>query len=150
MEQDFKIFEMTLDDLNLIKDNLTCDFDEFWNYEILKDELLSSNSRYIVTKNINNIIVGFCGIKIIFDTAEIMNIVTKKDFRSNGIGTLMLDYIIDYCKNNKIKNINLEVNSTNTVAINLYKKYNFKEVGLRKKYYNNTYDAILMSLSFAD
>lgn len=33
-------------------------------------------------------------------------------------------------------------------AINFYKKYNFKEVGLRKKYYDNTYDAILMKLEF--
>jgi len=30
---------------------------------------------------------------------------------------------------------------------NLYKKYNFREVGLRKKYYDNKDDAILMSLN---
>ena len=60
----------------------------------------------------------------------------------------MLEYLINMCKNGKIKTLNLEVNSQNTIAINLYKKYNFKEVGLRKKYYNNTYDAILMSLNF--
>ena len=81
-------------------------------------------------------------------TAELMNIVTKKSFRANGIGKLMLEYLINMCKNEKIKTLNLEVNSQNTIAINLYKKYNFKEVGLRKKYYNNTYDAILMSLNF--
>ena len=43
---------------------------------------------------------------------------------------------------------NLEVNIQNSIAINFYKKYNFKEVGLRKKYYDNTYDAILMKLEF--
>ena len=42
--------------------------------------------------------------------------------------------------------MNLEVNENNTSAIALYKKYNFKQVGLRKKYYNNTDNAILMSL----
>ena len=99
-------------------------------------------------KSLDNIIVGFAGIKIILDTAELMNIVTKKSFRANGIGKLMLEYLINMCKKEKIKTLNLEVNSQNTIAINLYKKYNFKEVGLRKKYYNNTYDAILMSLNF--
>ena len=77
-----------------------------------------------------------------------MNIVTKKSFRNMGTGKQMLEYLINMCKNSNIKTLNLEVNSTNTIAITLYKKYNFKEVGLRKKYYDNTYDAILMSLNF--
>ena len=144
----FKIEMMSLNDLETIKDILQTEFDEFWTYEILQQELLSNNSKYIVAKSLDNIIVGFAGIKIILDTAELMNIVTKKSFRENGIGKLMLEYLINMCKNGKIKTLNLEVNSQNTIAINLYKKYNFKEVGLRKKYYNNTYDAILMSLNF--
>ena len=144
----FKIEMMSLNDLETIKDILQTEFDEFWTYEILQQELLSNNSKYIVAKSLDNIIVGFAGIKIILDTAEFMNIVTKKSFRENGIGKLMLEYLINMCKNEKIKTLNLEVNSQNTIAINLYKKYNFKEVGLRKKYYNNTYDAILMSLNF--
>lgn len=144
----FKIEMMSLNDLETIKDILQTEFDEFWTYEILQQELLSNNSKYIVAKSLDNIIVGFAGIKIILDTAELMNIVTKKSFRENGIGKLMLEYLINMCKNEKIKTLNLEVNSQNTIAINLYKKYNFKEVGLRKKYYNNTYDAILMSLNF--
>ena len=48
----------------------------------------------------------------------------------------------------KNKMYKLEVNIQNSIAINFYKKYNFKEVGLRKKYYDNTYDAILMKLEF--
>ena len=144
----FKIEMMSLNELETIKDILQTEFDEFWTYEILQQELLSNNSKYIVAKSLDNIIVGFAGIKIILDTAELMNIVTKKSFRANGIGKLMLEYLINMCKNEKIKTLNLEVNSQNTIAINLYKKYNFKEVGLRKKYYNNTYDAILMSLNF--
>lgn len=143
-----KIEIMTNEDLETIKDILQTEFDEFWNYEILKQELSSNNSKYIVAKTLDNIIVGFAGIKNILDTAEIMNIVTKKSFRNMGTGKQMLEYLINMCKNSNIKTLNLEVNSTNTIAITLYKKYNFKEVGLRKKYYDNTYDAILMSLNF--
>lgn len=145
--KNMKINRMEQSDLEQIKNCLTTDFDEFWTYDVLKDELSSCNSRYIVAKTSNNIIVGFAGIKIILDEAEIMNIVTKKSMRGKGIASLMLEHIISNCKNNNIKTINLEVNYQNTIAINLYKKYNFKEVGLRKKYYNNTYDAILMSLT---
>lgn len=138
---------MTLSHLEEIKDLLISDFDEFWDYDILKSELLNNNSKYIVAKTLDNIIVGFAGIKIIFDEVELMNIVTKKNSRNLGIASFMLEALIDLCNNMHIKKINLEVNSLNTIAINLYKKYNFNVVGLRKKYYDNTYDAILMSLA---
>lgn len=139
---------MNLNDLETIKDVLESDFDEFWNYITLKQELESSFSKYFVVKNSNNLILGFAGLKIILDEADLMNIVTRKNARNIGIGSYMLEYLINYCKNTGIKSLNLEVNSSNSIAFNLYKKYNFKEVGLRKKYYNNTYDAILMALSF--
>ena len=141
------ISEMKIEDLENIKDILEVDFDEFWNYETLKEELESNFSKYFIAKQNDNI-VGFAGIKIILDEAEIMNIVTKKEERHQGIGKLLLNEIIKISKENNIYLINLEVNAKNTIAINLYKKYNFKEVGLRKKYYDNTYDAILMKLEF--
>ena len=136
----------TLPELEKIKNCITSDFDDFWNYEILKSELESNNSYFFVAKNISGEIVGFAGIKVILDEADIMNIVVKKDFRGKKISSYMLNETIQYCKNHEINAINLEVNIKNTIAINLYKKYNFKEVGLRKKYYNGIDDAILMTL----
>ena len=57
----------------------------------------------------------------------------------------MLEEIINIAKNKNMKSITLEVNVNNNIAINLYKKYGFKEVGIRPKYYNNTDDAIIMT-----
>lgn len=146
-KNNFTIFPMTLNDLDEIKDILESDFDDFWNYTTFKEELTSSFSKYFVAKTSDNVIVGFAGIKIILDEADLMDIVTRKNMRNLGVASSMLEYLISYCKTGKVKTLNLEVNAQNTIAINLYKKYNFKEIGLRKKYYNNTYDAILMALS---
>lgn len=55
-----------------------------------------------------------------------------------------MEHIINFCIEKKIKQINLEVSSNNTIAINLYKSYDFQEVGLRKKYYGN-YDGLLFT-----
>lgn len=85
-----KIETMVLEDLELIKDALISDYDNFWNFTILKEELKNSNSQYLVAK-INREIVGFAGIKIILDTADIMNIVTKKTFRNQGIRNLTFE-----------------------------------------------------------
>ena len=142
---DFKIDKMSLEDLISIKDILTTEFDDFWNYEILKSELESNNSYFFVAKNISGEIVGFAGIKIILDEADIMNIVIKKDFRNNGIGSLLLDYLISYSKSINLKTITLEVNEINIPAIKLYEKFDFEKLGIRKKYYNGEIDAIIMS-----
>ena len=75
---------MDINDLETIKNSLTTDFDNFWNYNIFKQEINSENSYYIVAK-LNSEIIGFAGIKIIIDEADIMNIVTKKSIRNNGV-----------------------------------------------------------------
>lgn len=144
----FKIDEMSLEDLTSIKDILTSEFDDFWNYEVLKSELESSNSYFFVAKNNSGEIVGFAGIKVILDEADIMNIVVKKDFRNNGVGSLLLDYLISYSKSINLKSITLEVNEINLPAIKLYENFSFSKLGIRKKYYNGENDAIIMSKSF--
>ena len=141
------ISEMNLQDLENIKDCLLTDFDNFWSYNILKQELENGKSKYFVAKQENEI-VGFAGILLIIDQVNIMNIVVKKDKRNYSIGSLLLEEIIRYSKIHNATSITLEVNEKNIPAIKLYKKYGFKQVGLRRKYYNNEDNAILMDLVF--
>ena len=138
---------MNLQDLENIKDCLLTNFDNFWSYNILKQELENGKSKYFVAKQENEI-VGFAGILLIIDQVNIMNIVVKKDKRNFGIGSLLLEEIIRYSKIHNATSITLEVNEKNIPAIKLYKKYGFKQVGLRRKYYNNEDNAILMDLVF--
>ena len=139
-----KISAMTLPDLDSISDILTCEFDDFWNYNLFKSELENKNSMYIVAK-FNNQIVGFAGIWFSVDDIHITNIVVKKNCRNQKIGSLMLNNLIELCENRTQKSITLEVNSNNIPAQKLYQKFGFKKVGIRKKYYNNTEDAIIMT-----
>ncbi len=118
-------------------------FDDFWNVDILKDELASKTSQFICAKYENKI-VGFAGIKIVLDEVDIMNIAVKEDYRRQGIATLLLSHIFNICKERHIKTIHLEVNEKNYSAISLYQKFGFTQCGRRKQYYNHTYDAILM------
>ena len=134
------IADMKISDLENLK---ISDFDDFWNMDILKDELTSQTSQFICAKYENKI-VGFAGIKIVIDEADIMNIAVKKDYRRQGIATLLLNHILNICKEKGIKMINLEVNEENFSAISLYQKLGFEECGRRKQYYDNKYDAILM------
>ena len=139
-----EINEMTLEDLELIKDTLYSEYDNFWSYNILKNELLNDKTTYIVAKE-NDQIVGFAGIITCLDEATLNNIVVKKDCRGRGIGGELLDSIIELCGELNMKTLTLEVDSSNIPAINLYKKFGFKNLGIRKKYYNHTSDAIIMT-----
>lgn len=141
-----EIKEMTFCDFEEIKDILQTDFDEFWTPGVLKSELESDLSKYIVAKE-NEKIIGFAGIIILPDDVEITNIVTKKTERKKGIGKLLLDKLIEMAFALK-KDISLEVNEKNEAAISLYKKAEFEEVGIRKKYYNGCENAIIMTKKF--
>ena len=143
-EEKIKILPMTNEDIDLLSTNLNSDFDDFWNINNLKNDFSNPNSTYLIAR-VENEIVGFAGFLKICDEANIMNIVTKKNKRNLGIGSKLLENLILYAKNRNCKSITLEVNEHNNIAIHLYEKYNFKRIGLRKKYYNNTDDAILMA-----
>lgn len=141
--KNINIYDMTLEDIDSLKDRLIVDFDDFWTFDVLKSEILSNNSKYIVIKN-DSEILGFAGIKIILDEADIMNIVVKKAYRNKKIGSLLLDSLVKLSKELSIKSITLEVNEKNLVAFHLYEKFDFKKVGIRKNYYNNE-NAIIMT-----
>lgn len=142
-----EISTMMLNDLEQIKKNLQTDFDDFWNFKIFKEELANNNSMYLVLRYENEI-VSFGGIKIILDEADIMNIVTKKDKRNQGFAKFLLNELITIAEEQNCKTITLEVDENNLPAINLYKDFEFKEVGKRKNYYKNGNTAILMTYTF--
>lgn len=140
-----EITEMTLEDFHQIEPIFNKEFDDLWSTQNLKSELNNLSSKYIVAKE-QGIIVGFAGIWYSVDDAHITNIVVKKSYRHQGIGSKLLEGLI---KMAKIKDsLTLEVNTNNINAQNLYTKYGFKNLGIRKKYYNNTDDAYIMTLYF--
>ena len=139
-----EIYNMTDYDLSLIKDILIDDFDDFWTYDVLQEELNNPNSEYFVAKLENNIL-GFAGIWKAVDDVHITDIVVKKSNRQTGIGSKLLEKLIQTAKSQNFNSITLEVNEHNLPAINLYLKYGFKNVGFRKKYYNNKDNAIIMT-----
>ena len=144
------VMQMTENDFDSIKEILNTEFDEFWNETILKSELENMNSKLFIIKEDNNII-GFGGYIITPQDVEITNIVIKKSKRGCGYGNILFEKMMVNAENdakiidNESSSISLEVNELNEVAISLYEKHGFQKIGIRKKYYNNTYDAIIMT-----
>lgn len=136
---------MTISHFEEIEPILSTEFDDFWNSSILKQELENPNSHYFVAIQ-NNSIVGFAGIWNAVDEYHITDIVVRKDLRCKGIGSHLLEKLIETAKLEKVVSITLEVNINNVPAKKLYEKYGFQPLGIRKKYYNQTDDAVIMTL----
>jgi len=91
-------------------------------------------------------IVGFSGFWIMADEAHISSIAVRESYRQQGIGELLLISIIGMAMELKARIITLEVRASNTTAQNLYTKYGFTQVGVRRGYYiDDREDGIIMT-----
>jgi ribosomal-protein-alanine N-acetyltransferase len=90
-------------------------------------------------------IVGYAGIWIMTDEAHITTIASHPDVRGSGIGEFLLVALIHRAIEIGARWMTLEVRASNAVAQNLYRKYTFKEMGVRRRYYSdNGEDALVM------
>ena len=107
-----------------------------FNYKLTEKEFSTNPYLKIITYVEKDKIIGFLLYSLIYDRIEIeqFEVITKE--RGKGIGDKLLKYLIEKYKDSDIKNITLEVKEDNIVAINLYKKYGFKKVSTREKYYD--------------
>jgi len=90
-------------------------------------------------------IVGFAGLWLMVDEAHVTTIAMHPNFRRRGLGEYMLASLIDIAYEIGARWVTLEVRVTNYNAQNLYRKYGFREAGLRHRYYSdNQEDALIM------
>ena len=114
-----------------------------WGKKEMEKELENKNAVYFCAKK-DEKTVGFIGMWNIAGEGNITNVAVHPDFRRNKIGELLVNEMISYSKSSNIAFLTLEVNENNKNAYSLYKKCGFYEIGRRKKYYSNKFDAILM------
>ncbi len=90
-------------------------------------------------------IVGFAGLWLMLDESHVTTIAVHPDYRGRGVGELLLSSLIDLSYEIGARNVTLEVRVSNMVAQNLYRKYGFKEAGVRRRYYSDNHeDALIM------
>lgn len=117
-----------------------------WTLESINNELNNPLAKYVIAQDLSTgEVVGFVGVWIIAGEGDITNIAVSSKYRKLGIASNLLIKLFDVCKTFNCEDIALEVRASNIPAQNLYKKFNFKEEGIRKGYYSdNGEDAIIM------
>jgi len=119
-------------------------FSDPWSVESIKTEISSPNSVCFVAV-LENKVIGHVSMRHIIDEGHINNIAVSKNNRQNGVGSLLLNTLINAAVERNITALTLEVRASNTAAISLYQKYGFETYGYRKNYYSlPTEDAAIM------
>ena len=105
---------------------------------------------YVAKIEENTIGFGIIAIYEQIQEAHLLNFAIAQNFHRQGIGSMLLNYLINTC-NNRANKIFLEVAVDNYPAITLYKKFKFDVIGIRKDYYINNHlkqDALVLVLNF--
>lgn len=114
-----------------------------WSADMFANELSNPLCTYVVGE-VDNYVVAYAGMWCIIDEAHLTTIAVKDDFRTIGIGSVMLEYMLKVAVANGMHSITLEVRQSNAAAQNLYRKFGFSVTGKRKRYYK-TEDAFIMT-----
>jgi ribosomal-protein-alanine N-acetyltransferase len=91
-------------------------------------------------------ILGYGGFWMMAGEAHVSTIAVQPNWRRQGIGELLLVAMLDRATELEANIATLEVRVSNVTAQNLYRKYGFRQVGLRRRYYRDSdEDALIMS-----
>lgn len=92
-------------------------------------------------------VLGFVGLWIIVDEAHITAIAVREACRRQGLGELLIISAIDLAAKLRARGVTLEVRASNTTAQQLYTKYDFRQLGIRRGYYtDNREDALILAI----
>lgn len=119
-------------------------FSSPWSLEMIESTFNLNNFVGFVCEN-DGQIIGYIG--IIYDQwdGSVLNVAVRPEFRQQGVGSKLLNESINFLISKNLEQCFLEVRKSNLKAQRLYEKFNFKPIGERKKYYENTEDAIVMA-----
>lgn len=106
-----------------------------WSEHALHDAISNKDALFLVMEE-NREIIGYIGMYMVIDEADITNIAISKGRRRQGYGQQLLNHAIMCMEQREIFNITLEVRKSNAGAIALYEQNGFLTEGIRKNFYD--------------
>ncbi|MFF0863257.1 ribosomal protein S18-alanine N-acetyltransferase [Nonomuraea sp. NPDC003560] len=116
-----------------------------WSEGMMRGELADMpRSRHYVVALADDEIVGYSGIAVASDQADVQTIAVLEKHQGTGIGSAMLTELLAEARRRGAREIFLEVRADNPRAQAVYRHFEFEEIGIRRRYYDDGTDAIMM------
>lgn len=107
-----------------------------WTDDVLQ-EFFSQRHTHFFVMRLDNKIMGYCITQVMFDTAEILRIGVSRAYQRQGLAKQILMEVMVFLKKMEVDKLLLEVRNDNLSAIGLYQGFDFKQIHVRKNYYDN-------------
>ncbi|MBQ8534115.1 MAG: GNAT family N-acetyltransferase [Bacilli bacterium] len=131
--------------IEITKDNIEELENTFFNKEELISEFDNNPFAKVLALKEEDVVIGYIYYSDIYDRLEINQFEINKEYRNQGKGKYLIQYLIDKEK----KDITLEVKQDNYSAIKVYEAKGFIQKAVRKGYYNGI-DGLLMERKYED
>ncbi len=119
-----------------------------WSRQSLEAELDNDHSLFYAATE-NGAVLGYIGMSYVLDEGYIYNVAVDEAARNKGVGSALIQTLVNHCKRESFAFLTLEVRESNAEARSLYGKFGFVKVGERKNYYSDPCEnAVLMTLYF--
>jgi ribosomal-protein-alanine N-acetyltransferase len=116
-----------------------------WSHSLFLSELALRGSRAYFVARVGRDLVGYAGIMLAGDDAHVTTIAVDPAHHREKIGTRLLLVLTREALARGARNMTLEVRLSNRGAQDLYRRFGFAPVGVRKNYYQETHeDALVM------
>lgn len=143
------IRKMTNDDVPAVHAIEQAVFPTPWTLDSFYYEMNENQFAHYLVAEYEGEIVGFCGVWLVIDAAQITNVAVVEKMRGKKLGEALMQEAIRMAKEANMDVMTLEVRVSNVVAQNLYRKLGFQDGSIRKGYYSdNGEDALLMWVNF--
>ncbi len=116
---------------------------EAWPKESFAFDIERGYARYLVLLA-DGKLIGYAGSWNLLGELEVSTVTIDPQWQGHGLGVYLFANLIAKGLGDGVEAATLEVRFNNEPALSVYKRFGFKAVGIRKKYYENRYDAIIM------
>jgi [ribosomal protein S18]-alanine N-acetyltransferase len=116
-----------------------------WSHSLFLSELALRGSRSYFVARVGRDVVGYAGLMISGDDAHITTIAVDPTHHRHKVGTRLLLVLTREALARGARHMTLEVRLSNHAAQDLYRRFGFGPVGVRRNYYQETNeDALVM------
>ncbi|WP_413542333.1 ribosomal protein S18-alanine N-acetyltransferase [Arthrobacter sp. YA7-1] len=121
-----------------------------WPMQMFVDELAQIDTRRYVVAEADGKIVAYAGLMCIEPIADVQTIAVVPEFEGRGIGSAILTELIEEARRRGAVEVLLEVRADNPRAQALYVRFGFEQIHVRRRYYRDGTDALIMRLTLTE
>lgn len=139
---DLTLVELTADHLHDVLPIERESFRDPWSLASFRNFIVLYRTSWVAV--LDRKVVGYLITQWVLDEIHILNIAVHKYERRKGVASFLLDSLFEKAVAGKMTDVYLEVRESNESARALYARYGFAELGIRKSYYHDGEDALVM------